>query len=313
MLDPLISIILPTHNGEMHISESIQSIIDQTYSNWELIIVNDCSCDRTQDIVSNFSDCHSRIRVVNLLKNHKLPGALNIGFNLAKGKYFTWTSDDNVFNQNAIDVMCKYLECHNNIDLVYCDWISMDNHGNQLEIKHVKTADRLPYENVIGPCFLYKSEIHTQLSGYDENRFLAEDYDFWLRASGKYRLEPLNECLYRYRQHEKSLTSLRTKEIVSRSIDVILTWFDGLKEDKKSHFHEVMLHWGNRAYSTGMSQEGKMMLQKYWQLNNSKKLPAGYRSLYIDYYFGIYTGSIVRSIYATLRSAGIPLINKHRC
>ena len=84
----------PVYNGANHIADSINSIINQTYQNWELIVVNDCSTDNTLEICSELSEKDSRIRVISNKKNLKLPNTLNAGFDAATGDYYTWTSDD---------------------------------------------------------------------------------------------------------------------------------------------------------------------------------------------------------------------------
>ena len=86
---PKISIVLPTFNGERYLKSSIHSILSQTFPDWELIIVDDCSTDGTADIIKRYAQSDSRIRVIRNEKNQKLPGSLNIGFSVAKGEYLT--------------------------------------------------------------------------------------------------------------------------------------------------------------------------------------------------------------------------------
>ena len=97
------SIVLPTYNGEEFLSNSIESVINQTFQDWELIIVNDCSTDNSLSIAEEYFKKDNRIRIINNAENKKLPESLNIGFREAKGDYFTWTSDDNEYYPNAIE------------------------------------------------------------------------------------------------------------------------------------------------------------------------------------------------------------------
>ena len=90
----LISIVLPVYNGEQYIDKAVESIIGQTYKNWELILVNDCSTDHTLEILEEYAGKDVRIRIINNTHNLKLPASLNVGFENAKGRYLTWTSDD---------------------------------------------------------------------------------------------------------------------------------------------------------------------------------------------------------------------------
>lgn len=86
---PEISIVLPTYNGERYLKQSIESILGQTYTDWELIVVNDCSTDSTQEIIDFYRKKDTRIRTIFNCTNQKLPESLNIGFREAKGEYFT--------------------------------------------------------------------------------------------------------------------------------------------------------------------------------------------------------------------------------
>ena len=101
-MNDLISIVLPVYNGERFLRESIDSVLAQTYTNWELLIVDDCSTDNTAAIVHEYVQKDSRVQYYKNEKNLRLPRNLNRGFSLARGDYLTWTSDDNVFWPTAL-------------------------------------------------------------------------------------------------------------------------------------------------------------------------------------------------------------------
>ena len=129
---PKISIVLPTYNGEKYIQESIESIINQTFKDWELIIVNDCSNDDTSLIVNEYIKKDNRIRVINNNENKKLPASLNVGFNNAKGEYYTWTSDDNLYKNIALEVMYDFLEKNKKYQMVCAGMNYVDENGKKL-------------------------------------------------------------------------------------------------------------------------------------------------------------------------------------
>ena len=108
---PKVSIVLPTYNGEKYIKESIESILSQTLTDWELIIVNDCSKDTTASIISEYASEDDRIKIITNEQNQKLPESLNIGFRQACGEYLTWTSDDNMYKPQALKTMRNVLWC----------------------------------------------------------------------------------------------------------------------------------------------------------------------------------------------------------
>src|SRR5690606_22425727 len=113
---PFVSIVLPTYNGARYLAQSIESCINQTYTQWELIIVDDASTDDTPAIISHYVQLDSRIRTVRHSTNRKLPAALNTGFDMARGEYFTWTSDDNYYRPEALGVMVAFLESRADVD-----------------------------------------------------------------------------------------------------------------------------------------------------------------------------------------------------
>jgi len=98
---PTVSAVLPTRNGSRYIDRAIESVVEQTFADWELIVVDDASTDDTAAKIDAWARRDERIRSVHLEENRKLPGALNEGFRLAKGDYLTWTSDDNWYAPEA--------------------------------------------------------------------------------------------------------------------------------------------------------------------------------------------------------------------
>jgi len=203
---PLISIILPVYNGQKYLSQSIESCLNQSYKNFELLIINDCSTDKTLDISNKYAEIDNRITIINNIENKKLPASLNIGHNQAKGDFITWTSDDNILKPNFLDRLLNTIE-NEEADLVYSDYDIIYSDG-KLKRKHkAGPTEHLLFDNIIGASFLYKKEIFETLNGYDENLYLLEDYDFWLRASLKFKFIHCKENLYQYRLHEKSLTA----------------------------------------------------------------------------------------------------------
>ena len=104
-MDDLISIVLPIYNGEKYMKQSIDSVINQTYANWELLIVDDGSTDNTAAIAREYAEKDNRIKYYKNPQNMRLPKTLNRGFSLATGDYLTWTSDDNYYYPTALEKM----------------------------------------------------------------------------------------------------------------------------------------------------------------------------------------------------------------
>src|SRR4051812_6235919 len=115
---PCVSIVLPTRNGAAFLSESLDSCLGQTFSDWQLVVVNDGSAHRTAAILDEYSRRDARVTVVTHETSHGLPGALNAGFAHAAGHYFSWTSDDNRYRPHALETLVHALRARPDVDLV---------------------------------------------------------------------------------------------------------------------------------------------------------------------------------------------------
>lgn len=200
-----VSIVLPTYNGSGYLRSAIDSCLKQTHQNIELIIVDDGSTDGTPDIIKSYKD--KRIRYIRHPENRGLPHALNTGFEHAAGAYFTWTSDDNLYAENAIEKMLAFL-IDNQLEFVYCDFYTFENDDLQnRQIKRCPDNPALEKQDDIGACFLYSRKVKEAVGAYDPKFELVEDYDYWIRVSQKFRMGHLYEPVYFYRTHMESLTS----------------------------------------------------------------------------------------------------------
>jgi glycosyltransferase involved in cell wall biosynthesis len=243
---PLISIILPTYNGTQHLQDSIDSCLRQSYANIELIIVNDGSSNQqTKEILSQQTD--AKIRIIDLERNMGLPQALNAGFREAHGELLTWTSDDNLFRNNALEVMARELK-KSGSEFIYAQAESIDE--NNIETGHlaIMPSDHLIYDNCIGPCFLFTRHVREETGFYNPEYRLVEDYDYWLRVSQRFPMQMINDDLYLYRFHSKALTSTEgNARIVAARENVRKKYYsraklyaaDGIKAYARGDYHNA--------------------------------------------------------------------------
>ena len=201
---PKVSIILPTHNGSKYISKSIESCLNQTYKNIELVIVDDGSTDETNKIIKSYNDV--RIKSIRHKKNFGLPTALNTGFANSTGNYLTWTSDDNQYLPSAIEEMLLYLQKNNDLDLVYADcWIhNLDS--NQTHLRNWPDVMDLTKENRMSACFLYTRRVYDAIGAYNQKYRFVEDYDYWIRIFKNFKGGHYAKPLYLYGTHSKALS-----------------------------------------------------------------------------------------------------------
>ncbi len=219
----LISVVLPVYNCEKYLEESISSVLSQTYSNFELIIVDDGSTDSSGKIADNFVEKDDRIRVIHQ-ENQKLPAALNTGFKSAKGEFLTWTSADNRMLSCCLETLYSELIRDRDTDMVFGNMRLIDENGNILkgfgwyEIPLLSGNIILPDNtlnlnthpnNTIGAAFMYRKGTVSVIGEYDTNFYTLEDYDLFMRMNFTFNIKHIKskKPIYEYRMHKDSLTS----------------------------------------------------------------------------------------------------------
>ena len=206
-MEPLISIVLPIYNGEKYMRMSIDSILSQTYNNWELLIIDDGSTDCTAAIAQDYILKDSRVHYYKNPENMRLPKTLNRGFSLAKGDFLTWTSDDNYYYPTALETMHNALvQQGKDFAFASCDVINGD--GDIVECITVSDAAKksIVGTNPVGACFLYSRKVYETVGEYDPEMTLVEDFDYWQRSSGsimgeEYSLKRLDAIEAKIQRH----------------------------------------------------------------------------------------------------------------
>jgi glycosyltransferase involved in cell wall biosynthesis len=247
---PKISIVLPSYNRANYLAKAIESCLAQTFKDFELIIVDDCSTDNSLAIAKTYASKDPRIHLIKNDINKKLPASLNIGFALAKGNYLTWTSDDNLYHENALEKMTSCLDSMEDIGLVYADYTLIDENGNIGKRIYQESPEFLPIRDCVGPCFLYRADIARRVGEYNESMFLIEDYEYWLRFGLTAKLFHIKESLYFYRTHQSSLTKTRKDAIkkMKNKLKEIYSSKYSIPKQHKSIYDLYMWFIGDRRF-----------------------------------------------------------------
>ncbi len=202
----------------MFLKEAINSVVNQTYKNWELILVDDGSSDETAKIMQSYSEKFPNIFFCQHKENLGLSAALNTGFAKARGDYYTWISDDNIFKDNALEVMLQKIA---DVDVVYADYEVIDENNVVIGQEKIGNIKKIIFHYCIGPCFLYRAKCHSQIKGYDVSYRMCEDYDFFLRLySEGLKFLPIHKSLFFFRKHSRAMSNdqktllLNTQRIV---------------------------------------------------------------------------------------------------
>lgn len=222
-LKPLVSVIIPTYNRSNIILETLNRVLEQTYTNIEIIVISDGSTDDTKNIIEKKND--NRVTFVELNQNTGLPAVVrNTGIELAKGKYIAFCDDDDLWLPNKIDIQVSILEKDPTIGLVCCSCLFLYPNGKvekQLslisQVKHFIVAlNIIPAKYllmtmnfVINSSVLMIRDVEGLgfLSEKKEHRG-SEDFEYWLRVVRMYKIKYLNKPLLYYRIHASQLISV---------------------------------------------------------------------------------------------------------
>lgn len=216
MNDPLVSVLLPVYNAEKFLRESIQSILDQTYINLELLIFDDGSTDKTRQIASQFSQSDSRIRLFTEDNNQGIVSALNRGLESSKGKYIARMDADDICLPPRIEKQVEYLELNPEIGLLGCRIQYIDEYGKLTLLPDFSFHGDVEIRwnlNFLNPFYhptvmFRKSIIEKNELRYDPHAIHVEDYELWGRYLMFSKGENLPEILLHYRIHSDSVGSI---------------------------------------------------------------------------------------------------------
>lgn len=220
-----VSVVLPVYNQARYLGEAIDGVLCQTYTDLELIIVNDGSTDGIEHVLDRYRHIPN-VTIINQA-NQKLPRALNNGFIRASGEFYSWTSADNIMLPNQVERLVGYLQDHPEAAMVYSDYQAIDDAGNPLNDPTFRPHNqdgsdrsiiRLPHgvtesnfhdsgDNFIGASFMYRRDAAWFAGDYSVDTFGGEDYDYWLRMSNFFTVGHLPEILYKYRVHANTLNA----------------------------------------------------------------------------------------------------------
>ena len=210
MENPLVTVYILCHNYGRYLAQAVDSVLSQSLSDWELIIVNDGSQDETADIVDHYEALlPDKIKSINHPEALGLQISANKALDMARGKYIIRLDADDYLDESALLVLLNYLELHPDVALVYPNFIFVDEFGNYLGIESRK---RVGVETQVldlpahGACTMVRKRIMKSIGGYNENFDRQDGYELWLKVINSYPVANITTPLFFYRQHGDSLT-----------------------------------------------------------------------------------------------------------
>jgi glycosyltransferase involved in cell wall biosynthesis len=214
MDNPKISVIMSVYNGEKYLREAIESILNQTITDFEFIIVNDGSTDKSLEIIQSFDD--ERIKIINNEKNIGLTTSLNKALKEAKGEYIARQDADDISLPNRFEEQLKYFEKHSEVVLLGTMAYLIDKKekivGKRVVLAKPSLKDIFKDNPFIHGSVMFKKEIVNHLGGYNELIRYSQDYELWLRIAKFYDVQNLTQLLYKSRSHDANIRLTNLEE-----------------------------------------------------------------------------------------------------
>jgi len=220
---PHVSVLMAAYNVEKYIGEAIDSILSQTFTDFEFIILNDGSKDNTKEIIQSYRD--TRIQFIDLVTNSGLSNALNKGLEVARGEYIARMDADDISLPTRLTTQVNYLDSHNDVGVLGTAYYIFDQNGNQNSVMLPATWSllrwTLPFASPIAHAtVMFKKSLLSQTYNYDPRMMHAEDYDLWVRLSYITKMQNLPQIEYRVRKHGGNVSSVYAMEQLKNSINI---------------------------------------------------------------------------------------------
>ena len=231
---PKISLIMSVYNGEDYLAETVESVLCQTFTEWEFIIINDCSTDNTSKILAEYASKDARVKVHTNETNLRLPSSLNKALSLAEGKYIARMDADDICMPDRLQKQYDFMEANPNVDLSSCRFLTLKNGvyssggcGGKGDSESIK-ALLLVTNPILHPGIIAKADVIKEL-GYDKNFTCTEDMELWTRfVLNNKRVEILSEYLMIYRLHDKQITETTLDKQKNEVIKIQKTYLSQL-------------------------------------------------------------------------------------
>jgi len=206
---PKVSVVMSVYNGEKYLREAIDSILAQTFEDFEFIIINDGSTDGTANILKEFPD--PRIRIFENAKNEGLTRSLIRGCKEAPGKYIARMDADDISYPDRFQKQVEFLNARPEVGLVGSAWYYIDPQGNtfgeiSFPLEHESILEDVgTFNPFIHGSVMFRAAVYNEVGGYREFFQQTQDYDLWLRFAKKTRIANLPDFLYMHRHHDKKI------------------------------------------------------------------------------------------------------------
>lgn len=223
---PTVTVILPVYNGGSYLATAINSVLVQTYTNFELLIIDDGSTDNSVETIKHYTD--PRIRLVIHTENKKLIATLNEGLSLAQGIYIARIDSDDIWTDTQkLEKQITFLESNSEYALIGTQAFAIDNFGTtQYSLTYPTTDKAIRNQMLFKNCFVhssvvFKKSIAQKANGFSTEEKHTEDYGLWLRIGEKAKFANLTETAVAYRINTQGITQQNNKLQLQMTLTII--------------------------------------------------------------------------------------------
>lgn len=289
-----ISVVTAVYNGEAYLEEAIESILQQTFSDFEYIIVNDGSKDKTKEILDKITD--PRVKVIHLVKNGGAANALNLGINEATGQWIALQDADDVSHEHRLEKQLAYIKSDARMvavgSLIQCipgkDLIDR----RLLEWEELFFNSKADFRNqqfystpLCHGTGFFSKKAYEAIGGYDPTFKIAYDYDLWTRMFEEGEISRVPEILYSYRIHRSSLAHSNKNHTTN---EVLLSTFKRISELRFQHLERkpklLLLGTKNNVeyYKENLEPQNQYVSMSFLGVKEVRKASFAYQSHEID-------------------------------
>ena len=287
----LVTVLLAVHNGQQYLRLAVQSILSQTFTDFEFLIIDDGSADDSVQILAEFAEADSRIRLVSQ-ENIGLTRTLNHGISLAQGEFLARMDADDIALPERLEKQVAYLRENRSCVMVGSRVMLIDPEGDPIR----ETCDELAHEEIdqalmahgwplVHPAVMIRTQARRETGGYDELYRTNQDHDLFLRLAEHGRVANLSEVLLQYRQHPASISAINKINNIDPLGRIVKAAHDrrGTKVPAKEispvkvSFSEVDHHfnWGWAALAAGNISTAPNMRGVQFQKHRSRQTRGG--------------------------------------
>lgn len=278
--NPLVSIAVPVYNAELYIAQTISSALSQSYTNFELLLQDDCSTDRTAEVIASFDD--PRIRYERNQTNRGPGYTRNILMSRAKGKYLAILDSDDICEPHRIQVQVEYMERHTKVVVCGSYMSEIDSNGDlnpksvyRLLLTNDRIKARLLFASpMANPSVILRMEdIRNNSIEYDLNNIYADDMTFWNNAIDKVRFANIPQKLVRYRRWEGQIGTCKLELQHNDAVEVMFKRLARigieLSEHERSIYKDIVFDQGDLSVED--AKAFILILRRIWAQNNIYK------------------------------------------